>query len=365
MPKQQVLLYGAYGYTGELIAQHAAEWGLRPVLAGRDKTKLVRVAQRFDFDHRVVNLEDPQALQAALQDCAVVIHAAGPFAQTALPMAKACLETQTHYLDITGEIEVFEQLKGLDQQAKAKGIMICPGVGFDVVPTDCLALLLKKNLPDATSLKLAFATLGSSVSHGTATTLVRHLGEPGCCRKDGRLTPIPLGKNSLWVDFGRKKLFTLSIPWGDLSTAHFTTGIPNIETYMAAPPSLHRALKWQSLYNPLLRTSWMRSLIQQRIDQRPPGPAELQRKAALSLVWGEVSNAQHQKVTARLSAPEGYTLTYQCALLIALKVLKGNYRTGYQTPANCYSEELIAELKDVQREINRGNGYQPLHSLAS
>jgi short subunit dehydrogenase-like uncharacterized protein len=365
MSKQQVLLYGAYGYTGELIAQHAAEWGIRPLLGGRDKTKLVPVAQRLGLDYRVVKLEDRQALQAALKDCCVVIHAAGPFALTALPMARACLETQTHYLDITGEIEVFEQLKGLDQQAKAKGILLCPGVGFDVVPTDCLALLLKKNLPDATSLKLAFATLGSSVSHGTATTLVRHLGEPGCFRQEGRLTPVPLGKNGLWVDFGRKKLFTLSIPWGDLSTAHFTTGIPNIETYMATPPSLYKLLKWQSLYNGLLRTSWMRGLIQKRIDQRPPGPGELQRKSARSLVWGEVCNSQNQKVNARLSAPEGYTLTYQCALLIAQKVVKGNYRAGYQTPASCYGENLIAELNDVQREINLGNGYQILRSSAS
>ena len=230
------LLYGANGYTGELIIRYAKEYGLTPILAGRREEVLKPLSAKYGYPHKVIDINDRITLCSALKEVKVVIHAAGPFQFTARQMVEACLDTGTHYLDINGDILVFEMLKQFDEKAKEKGIMIMPGVGFDVVPTDCTALLLKKLLPDAIDLKLAFATLGGSISHGTAMTMANRLGNPGLRRKNGKVIPSPLGRKGMWIDFGEKKLFVMSIPWGDVSTAYFTTGIPDIETFTGISP---------------------------------------------------------------------------------------------------------------------------------
>ena len=194
MQQNSFLLYGANGYTGELIARHAAKYNLNPILAARREEALKPLATQLNLPYRVISLDDPKSLHAALKEVKVVVHAAGPFQFTAEQMADACLQTGTHYLDINGDIAVFEMLKRYDEAAKKAGIMIMPGAGFDVVPTDCIALLLNNLLPGASSLKLAFATLGGGLSHGTAITMATKLGEGGAIRKNGKIVSAPLGQ---------------------------------------------------------------------------------------------------------------------------------------------------------------------------
>jgi len=229
---QSFLLYGANGYTGKIITALASQYDLNPVLAGRKEEPIRALAEQFNFSYRVFDLNNQQQLVKALGEVPLVLHAAGPFRHTAKQMMDACVITKTHYLDITGEIAVFEMAKRYDTEAKSAGIIIIPGVGFDVVPTDCLALYLKNKLPDAVQLKIAFATLGGGLSHGTASTMSEGLGEGGAVRENGRIVRKPLGHKGMWIDFGIKKIFVMTIPWGDISTAYHTTGIPDIEYKM-------------------------------------------------------------------------------------------------------------------------------------
>lgn len=343
------LIYGANGYTGELIARFAKEYGLQPILAGRNASAIQALAQRLNLPYRIIDLSDSTALEQALREVKVVVHAAGPFQATAKAMVEACLATGTHYLDINGDIAVFELIKSYDAAARNSGIMLLPGTGFDVVPTDCLAHYLHTKMPDATDLTLAFATLGGAVSHGTATTVATKLGEGGARRVNGIIVRAPLGRRGQWIDFGQKKLFAMSIPWGDVSTAHFSTGIPNIETMMGVPPRLFYLMKFQWLFNWLLRRSFVRLMIQQRINRAPAGPSDAQRELARSLVWGQVSNSAGQTLTARLSGPEGYTTTFHATLLIVKKVLEGHFTTGYQTPSSAYGADLVLAVPGMQR----------------
>ena len=344
MNSNSFLLYGANGYTGGLIAKYAAQYGLQPILAGRREDVIKQMADRLKLSYKIFDLSNNAQLMTALQEVKVVVHAAGPFADTARQMIDACLQTGTHYLDINGDISVFERIKSLDAVAKEKNIMLLPGVGFDVVPTDCMALHLKNKLPDATHLKLAFASIGGAVSHGTAMTIVNKLGEGGAARENGRIVKKPLGEKGMWVDFGSAKLFVMSIPWGDVSTAHFTTGIPNIETYTAIKPAAYKLLKLQKLFNWLLRKEAVKNIIRKKIKQRPAGPDDERRSNAKSLVWGEARNASGKTVTDYFTCADGYTLTALSSLIIAKKVLEGNFKPGYQTPAACYGEELIMEI---------------------
>ncbi len=145
------LLYGSYGYSGGLIAEQAAAQGLAPILAGRDAQRLKAQAQRLGLPYRCFPLSDAGALDAALGEVEAVLHCAGPFVHTFRQMAEACLRTQRHYVDISGEIPGFEALAGLDAQAREAGVMLLPGAGFDVVPSDCLALHMKNRLPTASA----------------------------------------------------------------------------------------------------------------------------------------------------------------------------------------------------------------------
>ena len=350
MQSNRFLLYGANGYTGELIARYAAHYGLQPVLAGRDAKKIGVLAERLQLPSLVLDLNDRDALFKNLKEFKVVLHAAGPFRYTAKQMVEACIETGTHYLDINGDISVFEFIKRYDEKAKQANVMLMPGVGFDVVPTDCLSLLLKKALPDAVSLKLAFASLGGGLSHGTAVTMADKLGEGGAVRINGEIRNVPLGRHGMTIDFGMKKLFVMSIPWGDVSTAYFTTGIPDIETYTGVPKNTYRMLKLQGLFNWILRMQFVRNYIKKKIGQKPAGPSDERREKAIGFVWGEARNKAGKTVSARLTGPEGYTLTLHSSLIVIKKVLEGNVKTGYQTPANVYGEDLVLEVPGMKRE---------------
>ncbi len=351
------LLYGANGYTGELIARHAAQYGLHAILAGRREDVIKPLALKLNYPYKVFAVADSNELLAALRKVRLVVNAAGPFQFTAKPIIDACLQTGAHYLDVNGDITVFEMIRQMDGAAKQAGIMLLPGSGFDVVPTDCTALLLKKLLPDAITLKLAFANIGGGLSHGTATTMVNKLGQGGAVRKDGIIVSVPLGQKGMWVDFSDvsnadiERKFVMTIPWGDVATAYFTTGIPDIESYTAIPPNVYRLLKMQAVFNWALRTKFIRNFIRKKIDKRPAGPSDEQRSKAMSLVWGQAANAQGQTKTVRMSCPDGYTLTMYSTLLLAQKVLHGNLKPGYQTPASAYGEDLVLELPNVHREL--------------
>lgn len=346
--QNSILLYGANGYTGTLIARMASEYGVNLILAARREESVKPMSTELGYRYLVIDLNDSAALDQALSEVALVLHVAGPFKYTAKPMIEACLRMGKHYLDITGEIMVYEMAKKYHEQALAKGIMLMPGVGFDVVPTDCIALHLKNKLPDAVALKLAFAGLGGAYSRGTATTMTEGMGEKSLRRIDGKITPVPLGEHGMWLELAGKKIFFMSIPWGDVSTAYHTTGIPNIETYTGASPKTFQLLKYQSLFNWLLRTSFMRNRQLKKIKKMPPGPSDDRRAKSKSVVWGEAINGDGVSIQAKIRTPEGYTLTAISSLIIARKVLEGNFKPGYQTPAGCYGEGLVFEVPGVE-----------------
>jgi short subunit dehydrogenase-like uncharacterized protein len=342
------LIYGANGYTGELIAREAAQRGLTPILAGRQRAAVEALATELGFESRIFPLDDRKTIETSLSDCALVLHCAGPFSHTAKPMIEACLLTRTHYLDITGEIAVFEMAATYDAVAKSAGIMLLPGVGFDVVPTDCLAAELKSELPTATHLALAFRGLGS-MSRGTTRTGLEGMAAGGMVRRDGKLIPVPTAWKTRQIDFGngRGPIATITIPWGDVATAFYTTGIPNIEVYVAFKPWSRRFIKLSRYFSWLLGSAPVQSYFKTQAKRMPRGPTAEQRARSTSYVWGEVLDDRGRVVTARLTTPDGYTLTVLTALAIVQQALGGHHPIGFQTPARAYGSDLIFTLPGV------------------
>jgi short subunit dehydrogenase-like uncharacterized protein len=342
------LIYGANGYTGELIAREAIQRGLHPILAGRNREAVTALATALGLESRIFRLDDPQEIETGLKECAVVLHCAGPFSHTALPMMETCLRTRTHYLDITGEIAVFERAATYDAVAKMAGIMMLPGVGFDVVPTDCLAAQLKSQLPSATHLTLAFRGLGRA-SRGTTLTALESIVTGGMIRREERLVPVPSGWKTRRVDFGdgRGPISTITIPWGDVATAYYSTGIPNIEVYIALKPRLIFLLKVGRYLKWLIKSAPVQRFLATQINALPPGPTVEQREHSTSYVWGEVRHDAGQTVTARFKTLDGYSLTVLTALACVEKTLGGHAPIGFQTPAKAYGPQLMLDRPDV------------------
>jgi short subunit dehydrogenase-like uncharacterized protein len=349
MSRPIALIYGSNGYTGQLIVRRALERGLRPVLAGRTADAIRQQAGGLGLEHRVFALDNPRAVDAGLAGVAVVLHCAGPFSRTSQPMADGCLRAAVHYLDITGEIAVFEALAARDAVARASGVMLLPGVGFDVVPSDCLAAHLAHRLPTATRLALGFQALGG-LSRGTATTMVESGGRGGTVRRDGALVSVPVAWKTRSIDFGKGPRLATTIPWGDVATAFYSTGIGNVEVYVAVPANTRRLMIASRYVGWLLRTAPVRALLLRAVRRRPPGPSDATRARGMSRLWGEATDDRRRRVTSRLTGPEGYTLTALSAVAAVEKVLAGSFRAGFQTPSLAFGADFVMEIDGVSRE---------------
>lgn len=337
------LLYGANGYTGQLIAREAVRRGMRPILAGRSKRRIQALATELRCPSAVFDLDDHTALVSTLQHVKAVLHCAGPFSATARPVMQACLASHVHYLDITGEIEVFELAHSVDDKARRSGIVLCPGVGFDVVPTDCIAVALKSTLPDATHLALGFAS-ASGFSRGTLRTVLETSAFGSQLRRAGRIVSVPLGSQARQIDFGNGQQLGVGVPWGDVSTAYYSTGIGNIEVFTGSTPKQLRQLRRANWLRPLLRQRWFQGLLKLGVAARIQPPTQQQRDATPTLVWGEARNATGTIVSARVRTANGYSFTVASALAIVEEVMTHQYAPGFTTPASMMGADFVTHL---------------------
>jgi short subunit dehydrogenase-like uncharacterized protein len=345
MSDESFLVYGANGYTGRLVAERAKQRGLRPIVAGRSASAIETVARELDLPHRVFGLDDPAAVDAGLQGVRLVLHCAGPYSATSRPMVDACLRVGAHYLDITGEYAVLEAVLARRDEAVRAKIVLLPAVGFDVVPTDCMAAKLAEALPDAVRLELAFSG-GLAPSPGTAKTAVEGLGVGALVREGGELVELS-GPRTRDLPFRGGLRPGMSIPWGDLVTAFFSTGIPNITVYTEAPRAVARVAGLLRFVAPVLKAPPVVRFLKAQIGSRVHGPSEELRRKARMEVWGRVVNASGKAVEGHLTLPEGYELTVLSALACAERVLGGRVPPGATTPSLAFGADFVTTLPGV------------------
>lgn len=342
------LLYGAYGYTGRLVARRALERGGRFVLAGRREEPVRRLARETGLTWRAFDLSSPAAIVAGLGDSPLVLNCAGPFERTAGPMADACLASGRHYLDITGEVAVFEALAARDGEARAAGVLLLPGVGFDVVPSDCLAVHVARRLPSATRLVIGIDHRGG-VSRGTALTMLERAPRGGAVRAGGVLRDEPLGARVRRIDFGHGPRTAVSIPWGDLATAYRSTGIPDIEVYATVPARTRRLLRLARVAAPLLTFPPLRAAARRWVRRRDPGPTDDERARGWTRVWAEATDDEGGRAAARLEGPEAYTFTARAAVAAVERILDADAPVGYQTPGTAFGPDFVLGVEGVDR----------------
>jgi short subunit dehydrogenase-like uncharacterized protein len=343
----RLLIYGATGYTGKLFAAHAAARGLAPIVAGRSAHKVKEIAAQHGLEARVASLDDAGAVRSMLDGVACVLHAAGPFSATARPMLDACLAARAHYLDVTGEIPVFELCESFGARAREAGVMLMPGVGFDVVPSDCLAAHVAARVPEPHTLRIAIDAMGTP-TRGTAKTSIEMMGVGCLVRRAGRIVTLPPGSLQRDFDFGFGPQRCAGAPLGDLVTAWHSTRAENIEVYLRAGLGMRAMSRASGPLGPLLRLRGVQRCFQRMTLAMPEGPSEAERTELRGHIVAEAIGTRGEAARARLDTPSGYQLTMLAGVEIARRALAGEAKPGYQTPATAFGADLVLGLDCVR-----------------
>jgi short subunit dehydrogenase-like uncharacterized protein len=343
----RVLLYGAYGYTGRLAAELAAAKQLDVVLAGRNKDALAALGDRLGLPTRVVGLDDPKRLSEVLKDITCVVHMAGPFATTSPPMLNACLATQTNYIDITGEIEVFEAMWSREDEIKRAGITVVPGAGFDVVPSDCLAGYVAGKLERPVSVIIALRGL-ESASQGTLRTAIRQVSKPVLCRRAGAIVALD-DRSPRWIDFGSGDEPCVPVSWGDVATAFHSTGVGNITVYFRRTKLLRSVDILGKLFGPLLRSRIGQRGLAAIVRSLPEGPSQSERNGHRGTIWAVAIDCSGRSFKASLSTPDAYDFTANSALEISSRISSLPTAVGLVTPSQAFGADFVLSLPGCSR----------------
>lgn len=334
------MIYGAYGYTGELVVRAAVSQGLQPIIAGRDGKKLKPLADAFGLEMRAFEVA---RAKANLTNVAVILNCAGPFSTTASALVEACIDTHVHYVDITGEIPVFQFCHAQDARAAAAGIVLCPGAGFDIVPTDSLAAALKARMPDASRIDLAFS-FGTKPSIGTAKTILESAASGGLIRRNHRLVSVPNAYRMRRIPFPAGTRWGVSIPWGDVFTAGVSTGVPDGLVYCALPLALGLTMRLTNFMRRLFAVPSVSNALY-RLAERffAGGPDADARVVERTEFWAQATNVHGQAITMKMSAPNVYAMTADTALAIAQRCLTDPGPGGYRTPSMLMGSAFFLE----------------------
>lgn len=347
------MLYGAYGYTGQLVLEQALKRGHKPLLAGRSIGKLRALAEKYDLPWKVLNLENPKTLREGLEGVDLVYHAAGPYVHTSTPMLEACIDTATHYIDVTGEISVTKKTLSYDQQAREKGIALISSCGVNAVPTDCLVKFLVQNMDEVIDLEVAIDTVKTQ-SPGYLLSALEMAGE-GQVRRKGKIVKEPTGKRVKKVRFNHRNSTVVSLPLVDLETIFHWGNIPNITGYVAQSYLSAHVIRAtgpvnDALFsgNSLFSSKVLKEKVQSEIIKRVQGPSEKKRARDRTHIWVKVVDKSGNEKQAWLESQEGYTLTASIAPRAIERIFEKKLK-GALTPAEAFGADFILEMPETIR----------------
>jgi short subunit dehydrogenase-like uncharacterized protein len=317
------MLYGAAGYTGTLIAQHARQRGHQPLLAGRSAAAVTALAERLGLPYRELSLDDPAALTAALADVDLVLNAAGPFLNTAGPLAEACLRAGVHYLDIGNELQVFRALYDLDERARQAGITIMPGAGFGVIAANCLARHVSDAVGGAAVLEVATRAAVAQQGPGVAATRQQNMPYGGWIRQAGHLEPCPLGSGIITITLPDGPCLIMPLPTGDLEAAFQATGAADVTAYGAVPGDPAPGPKASD-------------------------PAADQRPAYQSFGWARATGPDGATTQAWLQTGESYAFTATASIRAVEETLARSL-SGALSPAAAFGADFVLTIPGTSR----------------
>jgi short subunit dehydrogenase-like uncharacterized protein len=321
---KKLMIYGATGYTGRMVAEHVSAAGTPLIIAGRNDAKLATLAARLGVEYRVFALEDITVIDRSLDDVGVLLNCAGPFAKTADILMRASIRHGSHYLDVAAELEVYLLAGVLDAEAKAAGVMLLPGSGGSVAMLGCLAGHALARTKNPSLIRLAMHISGS-LSRGSAVSALGSVAAETLARADGKLVARPAGAQRR-LDFGNGTVDCFQVTLPDLITVWRSTNVPNIETFVHVAGD---------------------AFPQGDLSALPDGPSEQERLANRYQAVVEITNSDGEVVRSVLDTVNGYTFTAAAAAKAARRVLAGEARPGFQTPAMLFGNGFAETIADT------------------
>lgn len=321
--KSKLIIYGATGYTGSLVARQAKALGLDFVIAGRDAAKLEALSKDLEVPYAAFSVDSITELVMALAGYEVVLNCAGPFAKTAEPIIRACIEVGAHYLDITAEFKVYALAESLSDKARIGGSMLLPGVGWDVVPSDCLAVHTVAKVEKPERLRIALQVAGS-MSRGSAISATEIMAVGLLARVNGEIVAVPHAKTAEF-NFGDGYVECYPLSFGDLITAWHSTGVPNIEMFVHVTGA---------------------AFPEGDLSTLPDGPSEAEKSANRAMVVAEVLGEDGSLASSMIETVNGYTYTPLAAVEAARRVLAGEFTVGFTTPAMVFGSDFATSIAD-------------------
>lgn len=268
--------------------------------------------------------------------------------------AQACIRAGAHYLDVSGEVESIDAVRALHDEAVSAGVLLMPAVGFDVVASDCLAAYVALRVASPRALTIGISGL-RFLSRGSARTAADDIFGGVAVRRGGALERIPSGSLRRSLDYGTGPRPSTAVSWGDVVTAYYTTGIPDITVFFEENPINRMALLGARLWQPFAGQPLFRAWVEAHVMMLPEGPTEEERAACTVDVLAEVESSRGERRSARLRAPEAYTFTSRSAVAVAQRVLAGDIEPGFQTPGRLYGPDFVLGIEGVERvdEVKR------------
>lgn len=322
----KLMIYGAAGYTGRMASANATAHGLDLVVAGRpkDEASLALLAKELDAEYRLFAVDDGPASAAALNDVGALLNCAGPFVHTAEPLMQACIAAGVHYLDIAAELDSYRLAETLDAEARAAGVMLLPGSGGSVAMLGSLASHAAKRVETPVKLSIALHVAGG-FSRGSAISASENLTTETLHRVDGTLIArSPEDVRDFDFGGGPAPSFPVTLP--DLITIWHATDILNIETFVHVTEG---------------------AFPEGDLAAMPDGPTLAQREANRYHAAVEVTGSDGTVVCSVLDTVNGYTFTTIAAAEAARRVLAGEARAGFQTPARLFGDGFAETIADT------------------
>lgn len=341
----KILIYGVTGFMGELILERAvAEGHARRLFAGgRNPAGTAREAGDYGVEARVFDLDDLDRIVESLEDVDVVLNCAGPFSRTATPLVMACLRSRTHYLDLAGEVDEHLALEARDDEARQAGVILMPGVGFGIVPTEAAAVLACQQLDSPRRVVIAYRTVGEP-SRGTLDTVMKSIHKDGVRRMGGVLVPVPPGSDVFRVKSPKVEFKAVLNPWrADLVSVFHSTGVPTITTYSTFPGAARLMMKAPGV----MEWGFVQNALDNMIAKSSRGPTDAQMDAG-STTCVAVAYAEDQQSVVAIRGPDAYRFTAMTAVECALRVAESD-AVGFCTPAQVCGTDYLFELEGVQR----------------
>jgi short subunit dehydrogenase-like uncharacterized protein len=317
------MIYGATGYTGRMAAEHANAAGTPVVLAGRSEATLAKLASELGVEYRVFGLDDAAAIDTGLAGISVLLNCAGPFMRTADALIKAAIRNGVHYLDTAAELDSYRLAELLDGEAMAAGVMLMPGGGGSVAMLGSLAGHGTERVANPRKIRIVLHVAGG-LSRGSAISATENLTVETFKRMNGVLTPAEADIQPF--DFGRRLVDCFRVTLPDLITIWRATGVPDIETFVHVTGD---------------------GFPQGDLSLLPDGPSEEERLVNRYQALVEVTDDQGQVVRSLLDTVNGYTFTAMAAAEAGRRILAGEARPGFQTPARLFGNGFAQTIADT------------------